>query len=117
MKKQNIIREKSFAFAVKIVLFCREFRSTGEFELAKQLLKSGTSIGANIEEATAGQTRKDFVSKLAIASKEARETRYWLLLIKEANIFNKDLTNYIADAEELIRLLTAIVKTATGANS
>jgi four helix bundle protein len=113
MKKQNIVQEKSFDFAVKIVLFCRTFRSTGEYELAKQLLKCGTSVGANIEEAIAAQSRKDFVSKLSIASKEARETHYWLKLIKETGIFDENLTDYIADVEELIRLLTAIVKTSS----
>ncbi len=111
MKKQNVVREKSFAFAVHIVRLCRELRSSGEFEISKQLLKCGTSIAANIEEATAGQSRRDFVSKLSIASKESRETRYWLRLIKETAIIERDLTDDITDVEELIRLLTAIVKT------
>jgi four helix bundle protein len=79
--------------------------------LSKQLLRSGTSIGANVEEALAGQSRKDFLAKMAIASKEAREARYWLVLLQQSNLTNLDLYQAIKNSEELIRILTSIVKT------
>src|SRR5438552_2361148 len=93
-----------------VKLYC-ELRNAREYVLSKQLLRSGTSIGANVEEATAGQSRGDFLSKMAIASKEARETRYWLLLIKESRIVEVDVRDELAHVDELIRILTSIVKT------
>ncbi len=87
-------------------------KNQNEFILSKQLLKSGTSIGANIEEALAGQTKKDFASKMSIASKEARETLYWLKLIKHSNIINtNNLDELISDIQTIIKILTSIVKT------
>lgn len=83
-----------------------------EYVLSKQLLKSGTSIGANIEEALAGQSKKDFIAKMAIASKEARETKYWLLLIKESKLVEGDVSDYLNGIEEIIKILTSIVKTS-----
>lgn len=83
-----------------------------EYVLSKQLLKSGTSIGANIEEALAGQSKKDFIAKMAIASKEARETKYWLLLIKESKLVEGDVSDYLNGIEEMIKILTSIVKTS-----
>ncbi|MFN8570247.1 MAG: four helix bundle protein [Kouleothrix sp.] len=74
-------------------------------------LKSGTSIGANVEEATAGQSRKDFLAKMAIAAKEAREARFWLRILRESQLVAIDVTNELSQVEELIRILTAIVKT------
>jgi four helix bundle protein len=74
-------------------------------------LRSGTSIGANVEEALAGQSRKDFTSKLSIASKEARETRYWLRLLQASQMMKHEYSEYLSDIEEIIRILTAIVKT------
>jgi four helix bundle protein len=75
------------------------------------LLRSGTSIGANVEEASAGQSRKDFLAKMSIASKEARETKYWLRLLQKSKLVDIDVTNELAKIDELIRILTAIVKT------
>ena len=84
-----------------------------EYVLSKQLLRAGTSIGANVEEASAAQSKKDFVAKMAISSKEARETHYWLRLIRDSQLcMNIDVGSLIEDCEELIRVLTAIVKTA-----
>lgn len=79
------------------------------------MLRSGTSIGANVEEAQAAQSKKDFTSKMAIASKEARETRYWLRLIKESKIFAKStgLDDLISKNDSIIRVLTKIVKTSS----
>lgn len=79
--KQSIIKQKSFAFALEVILAYKEMQSQKEFVLSKQLLRSGTSIGANVEEALAGISKNDFAYKFSIASKEARETIYWLKLI------------------------------------
>jgi len=83
-----------------------------EFVLSKQLLRSGTSIGANIEEGLAGQSKKDFISKMSLASKEARETKYWLKLLQESQIVKHNFTGYIKNIDEIINILTAIVKTS-----
>src|ERR1700750_3307830 len=102
---ENIIRKKSFDFALLIINLYREIQEHHEYVISKQLLRSGTSIGANVEEATAGQSRKDFLSKMSIASKEARETRYWLLLLEQSNLTDLDVTSLLAQVEELIRIL------------
>jgi len=110
--KQNLIKEKSYKFAIDAVKLYQQLRKEGEFVLSKQLLRSATSIGANVEEATAAQSRKDFAAKMAIASKEARETNYWLRLLKDSQICHRlDYSTYIENSSELIRILTAIVKT------
>jgi four helix bundle protein len=77
------------------------------------LLRFGTSIGANVEEALAGQSRKDFISKMSISSKEARESRYWLRLLQASQLVEMDYSKHLKDIDELIRLLTAIVKTSS----
>jgi four helix bundle protein len=88
-------------------------REQNEFILSKQVVRSGTSIGANVEEATAGQSRKDFISKMAISSKEARETNYWLRLLRDSQLCKDiDYKNLINESEEIIKILTAIVKTS-----
>ena len=108
----NVVREKSYLFALRIIRVGRELRYAHEFTLAHQLVRSGTSIGANIEEAQAGLSRPDFVAKMSIAAKEARETRYWLRLVRDSHLAAPEATApLLHDAEELIRLLTAIVKT------
>ena len=116
MKKQNIILEKSFGFSISIIGLYKQLIDEKEYTISKQLLKSGTSIGANIEEAMAGQSRKDFISKMAIASKEARETRYWLRLIDKSDLFDVEVGSYLLDIDEIVRILTAIVKTSQAAN-
>jgi len=83
--KDNIIQKKSYDFALKIIELYRKLVKGNEYILSKQILRSGTSIGANVEEAQAGQSRADFVSKISIASKEARETCYWLRLLRDSN--------------------------------
>jgi len=80
----NFRKDKTYKFALDIVILYRQMVRQSEFILSKQLLRSGTSIGANVEEAIAGQSRKDFISKMSIASKEARETNYWLRLIRDS---------------------------------
>jgi four helix bundle protein len=106
------IYTKSFDFSLKILALYQLLISKKEFVISKQLLRCGTSIGANVNEASAGQTKKDFIAKMAIASKEARETLYWLKLLKESNFLEIDYSSYILLCEELIRILTAIVKTS-----
>jgi four helix bundle protein len=96
---------------LEIVDLYRELRDCREYVLSKQLLRCGTSIGANVEEAMAGQSRNDFLSKMAIASKEARETKYWLRLLQESRIVEVDVSRQLTQIDELIRILTSIVKT------
>lgn len=112
MKKENIIRDKSFDFALSIIELYKNLINEKEFILSKQLLKSGTSIGANVEEALAGISKKDFIAKMSISSKEARETRYWLRLYQASKLVDLDYTGYLNEIEEIISILTAIVKTS-----
>ena len=107
---ESVIQQKSFAFALEVVRLYKVLRNQQEYVLSKQLLRSGTSIGANVEEAGAAQSRNDFLSKMSIASKEARETRYWLRLLQESRLVQVDLTTTLAHVDELIRILTSIVK-------
>lgn len=114
--KENVVLEKSFAFAVRIVkLHLHLSKKLKEFELSSQILKSGTSIGANIEEAIGGVSRKDFVNKLGISYKEARETKYWIRLLRESELIDKSLSDsLLKDCEELLKLLyTIIIRTRT----
>src|SRR5438876_5698991 len=113
---ESIIQRKSFAFALEIIQLFRELQDRKEYVLSKQLLRSGTSIGANVEEAAAGHSRNDFLARMVIASKEARETRYWLRLLQESKLVEIDVTRQLADVEEIIRILTSIVKTINETN-
>lgn len=112
MKQDNVIQIKSFQFALKMIALYKTLTENKEFIISKQLLRSGTSIGANVEEAIAAQSKKDFVAKMAISSKEARETKYWLRLLNESRYIEIDYTEYLKDIEEIINILTAIVKTS-----
>lgn len=107
----SLVQQKSCAFALRIIKLYTKLHEHREYVLSRQLLRSGTSIGANVTEATAGQSRRDFLAKMSIASKEARETKYWLQLLKESELTPLDVSEEFADAEELIRMLTSIVKT------
>jgi len=109
--KRSIVKDKSFEFALEIINLYKVLQEGREFIISKQLLRSGTSIGANVEEALAGESRADFAHKMSIASKEARESRYWLKLLMESNLVVFDYTQYVAQATELIKILTNIVKT------
>jgi putative PIN family toxin of toxin-antitoxin system len=105
-------RERAFEFALSIVKLCRSLEDQRHGVLARRLLRAGTSIGANIEEAGAAESRRDFAHKMAIASKEARETNYWLRLLDQSGIAQEiNFEPYLEKCIELIRLLTAIVKT------
>jgi len=111
MKTENKILELSFEFSLQIIQLYKILVEKKEFVLSKQLLRSGTSIGANVEEAIAAQSRKDFISKMSIASKEARETRYWLRLLDKSKLVNIDYSDYLNGVEHIINILTKIVKT------
>ena len=113
----NLIQEKSFDFALRIIKLYSSLQEQREYVLSRQLLRSGTSIGANVTEAGAGQSRKDFLSKMCIASKEARETKYWLLLLNKSELTQLDVSGELRDVEELIRILTSIVKTTANTSS
>jgi len=109
----NLIQEKSYAFALNIVRFCRELQDSHEYVLSKQLLKSGTSIGANVEEAQQGQSKLDFIAKLSISLKEAHESDYWLRLILDSGLdTNNQVDSLRKELDSIISLLTAIIKTS-----
>jgi four helix bundle protein len=110
--KENLIRDRSYQFALRVVSLYRVLvEQKKEFVLSKQMVRAGTSIGANVEEATAGQSRADFVSKMSIASKEVRECNYWLRLLKDAGYLTKgQVEPLLEESVALTRILTAIVK-------
>ena len=111
--KENIIHDKSLQFAVRIVKLCKIIRNDmHEYELASQLLRSGTSIGANISESKNAQSDLDFISKLSIALKEADETAYWLELLIGSELIERPVFDELyKEVNELIYMLTAIIKT------
>ena len=113
MENKSIVNEKAIAFALQIIELYKLLKNNKEYVLSKQLLRSGTSIGANVAEALAGQSTRDFVHKMSIASKEARESHYWLILLEKSQLVSHDFSDEIEKCNELIRLLTSIVKTTT----
>jgi four helix bundle protein len=110
--RESIIEKKSFEFALKIIELYKKLLEQNEYVLSKQLLRSGTSIGANVTEATAAQSKKDFINKMSVASKEARETKYWLTLLSESKLIEYNFNEYLNDINELIKILTSIVKSS-----
>ena len=114
---KNVLRDKTFNFAIRIVnLYKYLCNDKKEFVLSKQLMRSGTSIGANVNEAQEAQSKNDFISKLSIALKEARESDYWLRLLKETDYLTaQEAKSVLDDLEELIKLLVSIIK-STKAN-
>ncbi len=114
MVKSNLISEKSIKFAIRIIELYK-YLSTEKKEtvLSKQILRSGTSIGANVEESLGGTTRRDFVNKLSIAYKESRETKYWLTLLFKANYITEPMFDSMQkDCEELCKILSSIIITS-----
>ncbi|MFI3285723.1 MAG: four helix bundle protein [Rikenellaceae bacterium] len=113
-KKENIIADKSKSFAIRVIKLYQYLKSERqEYVLSKQLLRSGTSIGANVKEAIRGQTKADFISKMNIALKEASETEYWLELLFETEyIDKKQFDSIYSDNQEVLKLLMSIVKTS-----
>jgi four helix bundle protein len=111
--KENIIVVKSFNFSMNILQLHKLLVRNNEYIISKQLLRCATSIGANVEEAGAASSRKDFALKMSIASKEAREAKYWLRLLKEDHfLMDFDFSPLINEIDQIINILTKIVKTA-----
>jgi four helix bundle protein len=112
-KNESIIAMKAYAFALEVIIIYKYLvNEKKEFVLAKQLLRSGTSIGANVNEALSGQSKRDFVHKLSISLKEARETAYWLNLLKDSNYINQDNFNKLNDhCSEITKILSSIIIT------
>ena len=106
----NPVLDKSYDFALTIIDLYRQLHQRNEYIISKQLLRSGTSIGANVEEAQAGQSTRDFLAKMYVAYKEARETRYWLRLLERSQLCPLGYEPYLSDVEELLRLLSSITK-------
>lgn len=109
--KENLIQAKSFQFSIDVVKLYKKLIEKNEFIISKQILRSWTSIWANIEEAIAGQSKKDFLAKIFVALKESRETKYWLRLLQETNLYDGNVENYLKDIESIINILTKITKT------
>ena len=113
MEKKNVIKEKSFAFAIEIVSLYKVLVERKEFVLSKQLLRSGTSIGANVRESEHAQSKADFIHKLSIALKEANETEYWIDLLFETKYLSQTEFDIIKpNIVELLKLLTSIINTS-----
>jgi len=116
--KESIIQKKSYAFALETIKLYQYLIKRREYVISRQLLRAGTSIGANVEEALAGQSRRDFRAKMSIASKEARECNYWLRLILDSGIAEGRRINHLIEgSEELVCILTSIVKSTSTKNS
>jgi len=113
-EKKRDIKERSFDFAVRIIKFVQKLpKSHAGYKIGGQLLEAATSTGANVEEATGGFSKKDFTYKMGIALKEARESNYWLRLIKVSDLARGDELDYLLrESEELRKILTSIVKTS-----
>ncbi|MBL7979863.1 MAG: four helix bundle protein [Bacteroidetes Order II. Incertae sedis bacterium] len=113
-KKKNIVMDKSYTFALRAIKLYRHLTSNQkEYVLSKQVLRSGTSIGALIKEAEHAQSKADFINKMNIALKEANETEYWLMLLHDSEYLDeKSFISISADISELIKLLASIVKTS-----
>ncbi len=111
--RENLILQKTYSFALKIIRVYILLKDDKEYLLSKQLLRSATSIGANAEEGSAAQTRKDFIAKFSIALKEAKETHYWLRLLRDSNILEKATADVLMiESEEIQKIITSILKTS-----
>ena len=117
--KENIIKVKSFAFAKETVMFAQFLQTEKkEYVLSKQLLKSGTAIGALVREAEQAESKADFIHKMSIALKEANETEYWIELLYQTGYMNKETYSAILERlTELLKLLTSIIKTSKASSS
>ena len=117
--KENVVLEKSYSFAVRIArLYLYLKNEKKEYELSKQILRSGCSIGSNVEEAVGGYSRKDFSAKIGIAYREARETNYWLRILKDVKLINLKMFNSLEnDCNELLKIIGSIQLTLKKKNS
>lgn len=111
--KENLIANKTYNFSIQIIRLSKNLISKNEYVLSKQILKSGTSIGANVEEAIGGISKKDFRAKMSISYKEARETHYWLRLLKDTNYITKDeFTEMENELSSILKILFKIIQTS-----
>lgn len=108
----NKIDDRTFKFSLQIIKLYKHLYNEREYIMSKQLLRSGTSIGANVEEAQAAQSRKDFISKMSIASKEARESKYWIKLLRHSGylVNFKESDDLLSEANNIVNIITKIVK-------
>ena len=116
--KKNEILALSFDFALEIIKLVKYLKANKEFVMSSQLLRSGTSIGANISEAQAAQSTNDFIAKMSVASKEARETEYWLRLLDKSNYLDEyqNISALFSSIQSIVKLLTSIIKTTQEKN-
>ncbi len=112
METENKILDLTFEFSLRIIELYKQLIQQKEYVLSKQLLRSATGIGANVEEANAAQSKKEFISKMSIASKEARETRYWLKLLDKSKLVDIEYKSSLEAVEHIINIITKIVKTS-----
>ncbi|MTI89550.1 MAG: four helix bundle protein [Balneolaceae bacterium] len=110
MRTQNIIQHKTYEFAVRVVKLHLDIcKNTRQYEISRQFLRAGTSIGANTEEAIGAESKKDFVHKLSIAYKEARETKYWLRILKDTGLIGSNITeSMLNECEEILAIIAKI---------
>ena len=106
------IYKKTIEFSINLISLYKELLRNSEYIISKQLMRSGTSIGANVQEATSAQSRRDFINKISIAAKEAKETRYWLIILSECNVVSYDYSKLLYEIEEIIKILSKIILTA-----
>lgn len=112
-KEENALKEKSYSFALEVVKVCISLQEKREFVLSKQLLRSGTAIGALVEEANQAESRADFIHKLSISNKEANETQYWIRLLVDSEVLDSAKgEELLKKCTELIKILTASIKTS-----
>jgi len=113
-RRRNVVKEKSFVFALHVVAVCRSLQAEQkEFVLSKQLLRSGTAVGALVREAEQAESKADFIHKMAIALKEANESEYWIELLFQSGLLEeRSYTALHAEVVELLRLLISIIKTS-----
>ncbi len=106
------IYTKTVEFSIDLIALYKALRTNREYIVSSQLLRAGTSIGANVHEATSAQSRKDFIHKMSIAAKEAKETRYWLIIISNGKLVDYDTSKLISDLDEIIKILSKIIITS-----
>ena len=111
--KENLIAQKTFDFAIMIIVLTAQLKNEKEFIISRQLARSGTSIGANIQEAIAVQSKRDFISKISIACKEARKTKYWLRLLQCSKITLLDIDAHLLVIDHILNILHKIIKTSS----
>ncbi len=110
--KENPILDKTFEFALSTIGLYKFMVEKNEYVLSKQVLRSGTSIGANVEEAIAAISKGEFIAKMSIANKEARETRYWLRLLEKSELVKIDVNRELKEVTDIVNILTKIIKTS-----